>query len=180
MTRTGLPLLLTIAALSLLAGTSGMGSAGAARAIPALPTCQNIQLLIRPHSSNGAAGHIGLIYRIHNLSQRDCFLEGYPGVQLLDRHFVSMPTTVTRGGSFIRTIPKRGVTLPAGGNAYFTLLYSDVPTGSGPCRTARNLMIFAPDNFLPVVTYAAPRGGGIAACNGAINVSPVTAHPRFR
>jgi hypothetical protein len=143
-------------------------------------TCQNIQLLIRPHGSNGAAGHIGLIYRIHNLSGRSCSLYGYPGVQLLDRHFVTMPTTVTRGGSFLGSIPKQRVTLPAGGNAYFTLVYSDVPTGSGPCPTARNLMIFAPNNFLPVVTYAAPRGGGITACNGALSVSPVTAQPRFQ
>jgi hypothetical protein len=167
-----------MAAAALFGGMSTVRGAHA-RWSAAPPTCQNIQLLIRPHSSNGAAGHIGIIYRIHNLSGRACFLEGYPGVQLLDRHFVSMPTTVTRGGSFIGSIPKQGVTLAAGGNAYFTLLYSDVPTGNGPCRTARNLMIFAPDNFLPVVTYAAPNGGGITACNGAVNVSPVTARPRF-
>lgn len=171
--------LLAMAAMSLLAGSGTAVSADAARAAQAAPTCQNIQLLIRPHSSNGAAGHIGLIYRIHNLSGRPCSLYGYPGVQLLDRHFVSMPTTVTRGGSFIGSIPKQRVSLPAGGNAYFTLLYSDVPTGNGPCRTARNLMIFAPNNFLPVVTYAAPNGGGITACNGAVNVSPVIAQPRF-
>lgn len=179
MKTTWAPMILAITAIALLAGKGQTGSAKA-RSTSSPPTCQNIQLLIRPHSSNGAAGHIGLIYRIHNLSRRDCFLEGYPGVQLLDRHFVSMPTTVTRGGSFIRTIPKRGVRLPAGGNAYFTLLYSDVPTGNGPCRTARNLMIFAPNDFLPVVTYAAPNGGGITACNGVINVSPVTSRPRFR
>jgi hypothetical protein len=40
-------------------------------------------------------------------------------------------------------------------------------------------MVFAPNNFLPVVTYATSGGGGITACNGALNVSPVTRSPRF-
>ncbi len=170
---------MVIATLTLSVGTAQAGRVDAARAPQAAPRCQNIHLLIRPYSSNGAAGTIGLVYRIHNLSRRDCFLEGYPGLQLLDRNFVSMPTTVIRGGSFLRSIPRRYLALPAGHNAYFTLLYSDVPTGNGPCRTARNLMVIAPDNNLPVVTYAVPHGGGITACNGVVNVSPVTARPRF-
>lgn len=168
-----------VAVLLLLARAGVPGRVDAAQRVGAASTCQNIQLLIRPYSSNGAAGHISIIYRIHNLSSRGCSLDGYPGVGLLDRHFATLPTTVTRGGSYIGSIPEQRVALPAGGNAYFTLLYSDVPTGSGPCRTASNLMIFPPNDFLPVVTYAFTGGGGIIACNGALNVSPVTARPRF-
>jgi hypothetical protein len=144
-------------------------------------TCHNVQLAIRPQSSQGAAGHIALIYRIHNLSNRSCTLFGYPGVQLLDRNFISVPTTVHRGpGGLVGAFVPRTVTLGAGGNAYFALGYSDVPVNNHPCSSARYLMIFAPNDFLPVVTYASAPRGGLITCTGNVDVSPVTAHPRFR
>lgn len=144
------------------------------------PTCQNIHLDIRAQASQGAAGHIAVIYRIHNMSGRACTLYGYPGVQLLDRHFLSLPTTVRRGGRYVGTIPKRLIRVGAHGNAYFTLVYSDVPMNNRPCVTASYLMIFAPNDSLPVVTYAFTGGGGITACSGVIDVSPVTAQPRYQ
>lgn len=159
-------------------GVMNVRGAEAARPAQAAHTCQNIQLLIRPQNSQGAAGTIAIVYRIHNLSGQACTLYGYPGVQLLSRTFTTLPTTVTRGGGFLSTIPRRLVTLAAGGNAYFTLTYSDVPVNNGPCYTAPNVMIFAPGDFLPVVTYAYPHAS-IFACNGALNVSPVTPQPRY-
>lgn len=142
--------------------------------------CQNVQLVIRPYTSQGAAGHIGVIYRIHNLTARSCTLYGYPGVQLLDRNFLSLPTRAHRGvGIIVGPIPPRIVRLGARGNAYFALGYSDVPVNNRPCPTAYYLMIFPPNDFLPVVTYAAA-GGGITACRGALDLSPVTTQPRFR
>jgi hypothetical protein len=171
----------TIVAVLMPAGRDlRVSPAEAARPAQAAHTCQNIQLLIRVQTSQGAAGHIGVIYRVHNLSSRACTLFGYPGVQLLDRHFVSLPTTEHRGpGGLVGAIPKRLVHVGPHGNAYFALGYSDVPVNNRPCATAYYLMIFAPNDFLPVVTYAA-RGGGIIACSGAIDVSPVTAQPRLR
>lgn len=118
-------------------------------------TCQNIPLLIRAQSSNGTAGTIGIIYRIHNMWNQSCILAGYPGVQLLDRKFQSLPTRVHRGGGFVGPVPVRTIPIPAFGNAYFTLFYSDVPAvNQPPCVTAGYVMIFAPNNFLPVVTQA--------------------------
>jgi hypothetical protein len=153
--------------------------ADAAQPGQAARPCQNVQLLIRPYSSQGAAGTIVVIYRIHNLSGQACTLYGYPGVQLLDRHFVSLPTIVHRGGFVVGTIPRQLVRLGGHGHAYMTLAYSDVPVGNKPCQAAAfYLMIWPPNDFLPVVTYAAP-GGGIMACTGTIDVAPVTAQPRF-
>ncbi len=118
-------------------------------------TCQNLQLLIRAQSSSGAAGTIGIIYRIHNMSNQPCTLTGYPGVQFLDRNFQSLPTAVHRGGGMVGSIPVRSIAIGAFGNAYFALFYSDVPAvNQPPCATAGYLMIFAPNDFLPVVTYA--------------------------
>ncbi|HEX8918407.1 MAG TPA: DUF4232 domain-containing protein [Chloroflexota bacterium] len=168
---------LMIGAALLPAGNGGrVSSVDAAQSAQAAPTCRNIQLLIRAQSSQGAAGHIAILYRIHNLTGQACTLRGYPGVQLLDRNFLSLPTTVRRGG-FLGVIPVRVVRLRGHGNAYFALSYSDVPINNQPCRTAYYLMIFAPNNFLPVVTYAF--NGGIMACAGNVDVSPVTHRPRF-
>jgi hypothetical protein len=151
----------------------------AAQPARAAGTCQNIQLLIRPQTSQGAAGTIAIIYRIHNLTGRACTLYGYPGVQLLDRHFLSLPTTVHRGGSMMGSIPEQIVRLAAYSSAYFALFYSDVPVGNRPCEAAATyLMIWAPNDVLPVVTYAAP-GGGITTCTGNIYVSPVQWQPRY-
>lgn len=153
--------------------------AQAALAGQAARTCQNVQLLIRPHASQGAAGTIGVLYHIHNLQSQACTLSGYPGVQFLDGHFVSLPTTVHRAGGNVGNVPVRTVTLGPDGNAYFALFYSDVPTvNAPPCATAPYLMIFAPNDYLPVVTYAVP-GGSIHECSGSIHVSPVTAQPTY-
>jgi hypothetical protein len=153
----------------------------AARPAQAARTCQNVQLLIRAQNSQGAAGTIAVIYRIHNLTGQPCTLFGYPGVQLLDRHFLSLPTRVHRGGYPVSAIQPRLVHITPHGNAYFTLVYSDVPVNNQPCEaTASYLMIWAPNDVLPVVTYASGGGGGITACTGNITVSPVTAQPRYQ
>jgi len=145
----------------------------AAHGLQTAPGCRNTQLTIRYQSSNGAAGHIAIIYRIHNLSAQACRLFGYPGVQLLDRQFLSLPTTVHRGaGSLVGPIAKQLVRVAAHGNAYFALGYSDVPVMNQPCKTAYYLMVFAPNDVLPVVTYAFGHAG-IIACTGNIFVSPV-------
>lgn len=179
MKKVVLVVVLAVFAISLPAVNGpNLRTADAARQVQANGTCQNIQLLVRPYRSQGAAGTIAIIYRIHNLSGRACTLYGYPGVQLLSRGFTTLPTTVTRGGGFLGGIPKQQVTLAPGGNAYFTLDYSDVPVNNGPCYTAVNLMIFAPGDFLPVVTFAYPHAS-ITPCNGALNVSPVTPQPRY-
>lgn len=178
MTKAMLVAVLALIAISLPAVTSSSATGAVAAQSAATGTCRNTQLLIRAYNSQGAAGTIAIIYRIHNHSRQACTLYGYPGVQLLSRSFTTLPTRVTRGGNFLAGIPRQLVSLTGGGNAYFTLTYSDVPVDNGPCYKASNLMIFAPGDFLPVVTYAYPHGS-ILACNGALNVSPVTGRPRY-
>lgn len=158
----------------------GVNAAGAARSVRAAPTCRNTQLVVRAYTSQGAAGHIAIVYRIHNQRGLACSLVGYPGVQLLNRRFHSLPTTVVRGpGNLVGAIPVRVIRLPAHGNAYFAMGYSDVPAGR-PCQApAYYLMVWAPNDYLPVVTAAVPHGS-ITSCTGVINVSPVTAHPRYQ
>lgn len=147
--------------------------------------CPNTQLLIRSVQGQGAAGHIGIIYRIHNLAAGACTLQGYPGAELLDRQFHSQPTIVRRGhGYIIAGSPSQPqVTLDSSHDAYFGLEYSDVPSGNGPCPRSPYLMITPPNDKLPVVTYASSGHGSvgaITACRGTIGVSPVHATRTFR
>lgn len=171
--------LLILAALLTVAGGARLSRADAAHLSQTAHNCQNIQLSIQAQSSRGAAGHIAIVYRLHNLLGQAFTLAGYPGARLLDRNFASLPTAVHRGGSSVGTIPKRLVHVGAYGNAYFTLTYSDVPANNQPCKTAHYLMIIPPNDFLPIVTYAFTRGGTITPCGGNLNVSPVTAQPRY-
>lgn len=173
---------LPISALVLPLGSNPeLKPAVAAHIIRTAPNCQNIQLTINPQTSQGAAGHIAIVFRLHNQSGRACSLYGYPGVQLLDRHFLTLPTTVRRGpGNLVGAIPKRLIHVGPHGNAYFALGYSDVQSNNQPCETAHYLMIFPPNDILPVVTYASTSGGAILVCSGIINVSPVTNGPRFQ
>ncbi|MGH2410302.1 MAG: DUF4232 domain-containing protein [Chloroflexota bacterium] len=141
----------------------------------AVPRCSNIQLLIRPYGSNGAAGTIVITYRIHDLWNGVCSLYGYPGLELLDRNFQSLPTHLTRGGIIAGGIPVRYVQVSKGHDAYFALSYNDVTIDNFPCYSAPYLMITPPNDNLPVVTYS--KIG--APCAGRITVAPVMPTPQL-
>jgi hypothetical protein len=152
---------------------AGRSMAGSAPAAP--PRCANYQTLVTPVSGNGATGHISEMFRIHDTLPGSCQLFGYPGAELLDRSFHSLPTHVTRapwpeGGPGPRT-----VTLSSGHDAYFVLAWVHIPTPGQRCPTASYVMITPPNDRLPDVTYAGTRNGpsGIDACGGNLTVSPV-------
>src|SRR5579884_2087818 len=133
--------------------------------------CNNYQLTIRYVSGGAALGHIGIIYRIHNLSGHPCTLQGYPGVELFNRNFHSLPTHVSRGGGYIIVGRPREplVALDDRHDAYFGLEFHDVPADNQSCTQVRYLMITPPNDYLPIVI----RSGGIAPCGGQVIVSPV-------
>ncbi len=81
--------------------------------------CQNYQLLIRPIQGSGAAGHYGVMYRIRNISNSGCTLSGFPGVQLLDTTFTTLPTHVTWSTNLAGHHAVTLVQLGPNGTAYF-------------------------------------------------------------
>lgn len=169
-----------VLAVPLLGGNVLVSPVQAARPAQTVHTCQNIQLQARAQSSQGAAGTIAIVYRLHNMRGQPCTLMGYPGIQLLDRNFASLPTTVHRGGGMTGSVPAQAVTVRRYGNAYFALFYSDVPTANQPpCARAHYVMIIAPNDNLPVVTYAFTAGGSIMECSGNVYVTPVTGLPKY-
>lgn len=136
------------------------------------PTCQNIQLLIRPLKGNGAAGHAGEEYSVHNMSNGACTLRGFPGLLLLDSRFVTLPTSLTRSSTLLGHHPVQTVQLGSGGTAYFALSWATIPTSGQGCPTAPYLMITPPNDRLPVVTFSTV-GSGIHPCGGRITATPV-------
>lgn len=146
----------------------------------AAPTrCQNIQVDIQPGQINAGAGHVGVQYRILNISQRTCQLYGYPGAVLVSRDFSTLPTHVSRGSAYLGGSPKpRLVVLAPGQSGYFFLEWVHIPSPDQTCPPARYLMITPPNDFLPVFAWAA-HGGTITACGGNLVASPVEPKPLF-
>lgn len=145
-----------------------------------IPGCSNIQVLITPTNKGlgAAAGSIGRWYRMHDIWGGPCSLRGFPGVELLDRNFHTLPGHVRRGHGMIISgdLLKREVVLNQQHDAYFALEYSDVQSDGEPCGSVPYLMVTPPNDKLPVVTYS----GGIVPCPGQITVSPVEPVPLLR
>lgn len=139
--------------------------------------CASSQLAIRPALGSGSAGHYGEMYRIHNRSNTRCTLVGFPGAALLDARFNTLPTRVIRSTTLLGFHPVRLVNLRPGGNAYFVFYWADIPTGNEACRAARYLMIIAPNDRLPIVTYAVNGGRPITPCGGRLTTTPVEPTP---
>lgn len=133
--------------------------------------CSNSQLSVRRVAGTGAAGTVVVVYRFHVLWGGPCSLRGFPGLELLDKQFHSLPTQVQRGDgvNIIATVPVRQVVLDGQHDAYFALEYHHVPIKNHPCYSPRYLMVIPPNDRLPVVTYS-----GIDYSCGTIAVSPVT------
>jgi hypothetical protein len=172
--RTATAVAAMTAGLAIGAGSGGrwMGDT----ALAASPPCANYQLTTKSVAGQGAAGHILEMFRIHELLPGSCTLFGYPGVMLLDKTFYSLPSHVTRGPwpEGARAAPTL-VTLNRSHDAYFVLGWEHLPTPGQKCPIARYLMIWAPNDHLPVVANAGSgdANGGIMACGGNLTVSPV-------
>jgi hypothetical protein len=164
-----------LGAIGVAVRTSGMVVPGVQAApVASGGACQNFQLHITPLKGDAGAGHIGEMYRIHNVSTSACMLAGYPGAMLLDRNFASLPTQVTRGlGYLVGKRPVVNVMLHGSNDAYFVVEWDHQPALGQQCPTAPYIMITAPNDRLPVVTYGSGVGGGIDACGGNLTVTPV-------
>jgi hypothetical protein len=145
--------------------------------LPIVPTplagqpCHTAGLSLSLQSSEGAAGTIFDTFRFVNNLPVPCTFEGFVGARLLDSLNNPLRTQVVRGGDFLTNLPGPALfTVPAGGSAYFTLSWSDVPIGNETtCPRATQLAVIPPDELAPLIVPAT-----LAPCNaGTIHVSAV-------
>jgi Protein of unknown function (DUF4232) len=145
----------------------------------ALVPCSSGQLSAKVGRVGVALGNVGVIFTFTNTSARNCSLQGYPGVHMLDANGDPLPTEVTDGVAYtVPSIPEQVVDLVPGASASFDLGYSD-STGYGTaiCPVAASLAISPPGAQQPIlVTVEIDAYGGptiqTLEC-GEITVSPV-------
>jgi hypothetical protein len=122
-------------------------------------------------ATQGAAGTIFDIFRFANHLTVPCTFDGFVGARMLDGQNNPVPTRVMRGGDFLTNLPgPASFTVPAGGSAYFTLSWSDVPVaGETTCPRATQLAVIPPDEYDPLIVPVT-----LAPCNsGTVHVSAV-------
>src|SRR5579875_3520121 len=129
-------------------------NAAAHAASPARPAavarCTTAQLVIAPDYGNGGAGHLGIIFLIHNRLNRTCTLYGYPGAQLLNANYQPLTTHLRWGGGYLGgNPPRRLVYLAPSADAYFSLEWVHIPSPGQTCPKASFLRITPPNDFEP-------------------------------
>ena len=160
-------------------GTVLLGTLGAS-ALPgrafteaaAIPRCHTGRLYIAqvPHAGQGAAGHVEVMFSVTSLAQQACYLEGYPGIQLIDASGRDIATHLQWGGVFSNR-PKQYVVLKTGQIAYFDLGWLHIPTPGQSCPTASYLLVTPSDERTPI----AVAGNLQRVCGGKLSSSPIIA-----
>ncbi len=121
-------------------------SASASAAPAAIRECTSGQLAvwISPELGNGAAGSIFYPLEFTNISNRTCFLVGWPGVSAANANGKQLGSPAARDNS----VPRKIVDVAPRGTAHATLRYVDVQVDkSAGCKetTSTFLNVFPPD-----------------------------------
>lgn len=124
------------------------------------------------------AGSEGLVIELKNTSGVECYLQGYPGLQMLSNTGAALSTTV-HWGSYVTVPPENitKVTLASNAIAYFMIGF---PLGTGygtdTCPTSSAVEITPPNNtqLLKLSLAITPFGGTQQNLKcGEITASPV-------
>lgn len=153
-------------------GATALPSRAASRAA-AIPRCQSGALYIAlvPHDGQGATGHLDVVFSVTSVAQTSCYLEGYPGIQLINASGHNIATHLTWGGGFFfANRPKQYVVLGTGKSAYFALGWTHFPSPGQSCPTTKYLLVTPPDDYNPIVVSAVIR----QVCGGNVSASPIT------
>lgn len=183
-TLRALPVIVAIAALSLLmgCGSSGSGSsaststtaAGSSTTKPAAPSttisptlCTTTQLQASLGQTEAAAGQIYVPIVFVNTGTKPCELRGFPGVSLLGPDGTQIGQPATRNGA-----EGPSVTLAPNGTASALLRTANSTGGTSNCTTAASsIRVYPPDN-----TGAILISSTLSACSG-MSIGTVVAGP---
>ncbi len=162
------------------AGTLVLGTLGAtafpghaASRAAAIPRCLSGALYIAlvPKDGQGATGHLDVVFSVTSVAQASCYLEGYPGIQLINASGKYIATHLTWGGGFFfANRPKQYVVIGTGKTAYFALGWTHFPSPGQRCPTTKYLLVTPPDDHNPIVVSAVIQ----QICGGNVSASPIT------
>jgi hypothetical protein len=143
---------------------------------PAPQRCPTQQLDIAQADRQGAAGNARATFKVVNRSASACFLQGYPGVALVDDSGNHIAEAARSLDSFFGTYaaPKRVLIAPAAQTSFdLTWVNNDPCSGGVRALRASAFAITPPDEF-DSMTVAAPwQGSQTLACPGTVEVHPV-------
>jgi hypothetical protein len=160
-------------------GAACGGGGGAGAADPGDPTatvpgqfttrCHTADVRARIESSSTAGGTGVTVVSLTGAGAEPCALEGYAGLELLDRNGATEAIQLSRSTD----VPIRRVILPPGRVASFEVRTR--PPGAGPCAsvTGARVKITLPDEPDSLVVDAA--AGGLVTCDGQISVTAMQA-----
>jgi hypothetical protein len=143
----------------------GQPVAAAVHVTAAPPPCQQDQLHITGHANGGAGSLYGRVI-LANVSDTDCSLYGYPGIEFVSASGQHLPTT-----AHLRYGPRVNVALQPGDRTSFIVVtpLSGHPSGSKPCRDVSGIDVIAPGLTQQVLVQDV----ATYCLDGAIDVSPV-------
>jgi Protein of unknown function (DUF4232) len=145
-----------VAAVGLGAGGAvwAASAASAAPAAPAVLRCTTNQLAVWVYNNpgGGAAGSFDLPIGFTNISNRPCFLGGYPGISALNARGAQLGSA---GGRDPGT-PSKVITIPAGGTANADMRLTDVYNFTpSACKvtTAAQLRVYPPGSKTALTAF---------------------------
>jgi hypothetical protein len=155
-------------------GGGGAGSAGPGDPTATVPgqytgRCHTAEVQARVESSSAAAGTGVTVVSLTAVGADACALEGYVGLQLLDRNGAAVTIQLNRSTD----VPIRRMILLPGRAASFEVRTR--PPGAGPCTpvTGTRLKITLPDEPDSLVVDAA--ADGLVTCDGQLSVTAMQA-----
>jgi hypothetical protein len=150
--------------------------------------CHTSQLEVAFTGYGAATGHILNDFEMRNRSLTPCWVYGYLGFQLLDRHGHDLPQTQlwTTETFFVRFDPPTRILLPTRtsalglkqglGHAFFNVEADDVTCPSEQFSATASLEIWPPDEYQPMVISATAGDSRFTSCNHLV-IHPVQVQP---
>jgi hypothetical protein len=114
-----------------------------------LKYCKFSQLSVRRVDSNGAMGHIGMVYAFTNISSSSCILYGYPGFVPLTAKGQPLPGVKTTWSerNYMHRARKQKITLAPGDRASFEAVYSHISSNDRSCAKSAKVEITPPNTY---------------------------------
>lgn len=127
-------------------------------------SCSATELTGSVSGTEGGAGVLETTVLLRNTGTTVCTLDGYPGLLLLGSGGTQLATNARDGGSLaFESVAPSLVSVAPGGDAYFNIGYSEVPSGGeATCPSATGLQVTPPGGttHLVVPVHMAPCAGG--------------------